>query len=161
MEKNFMTLGFELIDSKEYRKIMTSNKGIEMTYQFLRRHIIRAPMKHKAKNDVYKNYFLNGKLATTITLEHLAEFLFLNRKTVKKNIDLLVDFKFIIQHDMTVKFREGPQRFQKVYELGRWYTESDLNDQNETYHEFIYANNVVRSPIFNIHVADIDEDIEK
>ena len=48
-DKQFLVTGFNLIDDDDYRRIMTSNKGIEMTYQWLKRNIVRAPMRNVEK----------------------------------------------------------------------------------------------------------------
>jgi hypothetical protein len=83
------------MDNDKYRRVMASNKGIEITYQFLRRHIIRAPMKDVYKREVFDKYFMKGKLASTINERDLAAKLFLSNRTVRRNIEILKENNFL------------------------------------------------------------------
>lgn len=138
-ENQFIVIGYNLMDNDEYRKIMTKRKGIEMTYQWLRRHIVRAPMRNIYGNEVYKEYFLKGLLASSIGEEQLSEDLFISRSCVRDNLQDLADAKLIKIKELNSKSRgDSAQKKQKVYVLGRWVTETDLNG-HERYAEFMFA----------------------
>ncbi len=140
-DKQFLVIGFSLIDNKHYRKIMTSSKGIEMTYQWLRRNVVRAPMMNKYANYVYKNYFLKGILAVSINTDQLSKSLFLSKPTVLKNLDILHK-EGLIKIDNLDTSRGGNQNPQRAYKLGKWLTEIDT-EGNEKYNEFFYAFDII------------------
>lgn len=148
-DKQFLVTGYRLIDSPEYRKLMTKRKGMEMTYQWLRRNIVRAPMKDKYKNEVYDEYFVKRHLiAATIKEEKLAEDLFISRSTLRENLKDLNEAGFIKIQDLKTKTRgDGAQRPQKVYVLGKWITEINLNDEEE-YKELMYVFDVINKSLF-------------
>jgi hypothetical protein len=130
-DKNFLLTPFNVMDCKDYRQLMTSNKGIHMTYEWLRRYIVRAPMKTPWLNEVYNKFFLKGLLASAITQDDLAEDLFLDRKTIIKNIDILVKAKAIEVGELEFKKHDGAQRAQKVYVLGKWKTYIDKDNKEK------------------------------
>ncbi len=120
----FIVTGFSLLDNKKYITLMTSNKGIEMTYTILRRHIVRAPMKDAYAKDVYEKYFLKGILASSIRGEKLSNILSLSRTTVVKNLNLLEKAGVIKIKQIDSKAGHD----QNVYILGRWITEINETD---------------------------------
>jgi predicted transcriptional regulator len=122
-DKQFLVTGFKLIDNDTYRKVMTSNKGIEMTYQWLKRHIVRAPMRNVYCREVFDKYYMKGVLATTANEKELANKLFISNRTVRRNIEILESNGFIKVEDLKTKVRGPGQRPQKVYKLGRWLSE--------------------------------------
>ena len=132
---NYLLTKFEVIDRSEYRHLMTSNKGIQMTYEWLKRHIIRAPMKTPWLNEIYENFYLKNLLASSITQEDLAEDLNLSVTTIKKNLALLESAKAVVVKKLKTKKREGAQKPQHVYILGKWKTYID-DDGKEKYREF-------------------------
>lgn len=120
----FIVTGFSLLDNKKYIALMTSNKGIEMTYTILRRHIVRAPMRDAYAKDVYEKYFLKGVLASSMRGEKLANILSLSRTTVKKNLAILEKAGVIKIKQIDSKAGHD----QNVYILGRWTTEINETD---------------------------------
>jgi hypothetical protein len=137
-DDQFIITGFSLLDNEEYRHLMTKRKGIEMTYQWLRRNIVRGPMKNVYSNEVYNDYYLKGYLATSVGEEQLAEDLNLSRHCVRDNIKDLAGADVIKIRNLKSKSRgDGAQKKQKVYILGRWINKSDLNGR-EKYSEFVY-----------------------
>jgi GTP-sensing pleiotropic transcriptional regulator CodY len=145
-DNQFLVIGYNLLDSKEYRNIMTKRKGMEMTYQWLRRHIVRAPMRNIYGNEVYKEYFLNGSLAASIGEEQLAQDLGISRSCVRDNLKDLDEAGLIKIKELTSKTRMGSaQKKQKVYILGKWVTETDLNG-HERYAEFMLAFDLINKP---------------
>jgi hypothetical protein len=146
-ENQFIVIGYNLMDNDDYRKIMTKRKGIEMTYQWLRRHIVRAPMRNMYGNEIYNTYFIKGRLAASIGEEQLAEDLNLSRSCVRDNLKDLQDAGLIKIKELSHKSRgEGAQRKQKVYILGKWVTETDLNG-HERYAEFMYAFDLINDKL--------------
>ena len=147
-DSQFIVTAYNLIDSEDYRKIMTSSKGIEMTYQWLRRNIVRAPMRNPRALEVHEKYFLKGYLAVSINERQLSESLFISRSTLKKNLNILVDSKILKVGESDVISRGGNQQAQKVYILGKWSTDIDLKG-NEKYKEFLLAFDLVETPLFD------------
>lgn len=145
-DKQFLVVGFSLIDNDKYREIMTSNKGIEMTYQWLRRNIIRAPMRNAYCREVFDQYFMKGELAATANEKELADKLFISNNTLRKNVEILENNGFIKVGRLNAKPGGSAQHAQKVYRLGKWLSEIDLQG-NEKVVEFLY--------IFDILTEDI------
>lgn len=138
-DNQFIVIGYTLLDNDEYRKIMTTRKGMEMTYQWLKRNIVRAPMNNAYSKEVYSEYFLKGYLAVSIGEEQLAEDLFISRHCIRDNLNDLQEAGLIKIKELSTKTRGGgAQKKQKVYVLGRWVTETDLQGR-ERYKEFMYA----------------------
>lgn len=146
-ERLFLVTSFNLINSDKYRSVMTSNKGIEMTYQYLRRHIVRAPMRDVYKREVFDQYFMNNKLAATMNEKELAEKLFISNRTVRRNIEILKESGFLEVETLKVKPGGPMQRGQKVYILGRWISELDLKGE-ETPKEYLLVYNILNSKVF-------------
>lgn len=147
-DKQFIIIGYDLLDNDQYRKVMTSNKGIEMTYTWLRKNIIRAPMRDAYAREVFDRYFMKGVLAASINEKTLAKKLFISNNTLRRNIQILKDNKFIKIDTLTTKTGGKNQRPQKVYKLGRWVTETNLKD-DERVVEFLYVFDILKGPIFN------------
>jgi predicted transcriptional regulator len=124
----YMSTRFNLLDNKKYIALMTSNKGIEMTYTILRRHIVRAPMRDAYANGVHEKYFLKGILASSIRGEKLSKILSLSRTTVMKNLNLLEKAGAIKIKQIDSKAGHD----QNVYILGRWTTEINETDTEVT-----------------------------
>lgn len=137
-DNQFVVTGFDMIENITYIKTMTSSKGIEMTYQWLRRNIIRAPMRNKYANEVYNRFFLKGILATTINTDKFSKRLFISRNTLMKNLDILEKNGLIEKLDCDFKAHGEGQIAQKVYKLGTWKTIPD-SDGEEHYKEFLKA----------------------
>jgi DNA-binding transcriptional ArsR family regulator len=136
-EKNiqFIKVEFNTMDYKDYRYLMTSNKGIEMTYQWLRRYIVRSPMKTPWLNEVYEKYYLKGKLASSVTIETLMEDLNLAKDTILKNLKILKDNGIMDVAELDTKKHKGMQKKQKVYIFGKWKTH--INEEGkEIYNEY-------------------------
>lgn len=133
-KKNYLITEFDVIDRVEYRHLMTSNKGIHMTYEWLRRHIVRAPMKTPWLNEVYERFYLQGLLASSITKDDLAEDLNISVTTIKKNLSLLENANTMEVKELNTKKHKGGQIPQKVYILGKWKTY--MEDGKEKYVEF-------------------------
>jgi hypothetical protein len=145
-DNQFIVIGYNLLDSREYREIMTKRKGMEMTYQWLRRHIVRAPMRNIYGNEVYKEYFLNGSLAASIGEEQLAQDLNISRSCIRDNLQDLAEAGLLKIKELKSKSRgDGAQKKQKVYVLGKWVTETDLNG-HERYSEFMLAFDLLKGP---------------
>jgi hypothetical protein len=145
-DSQFIVIGYNLLDNDDYRKIMASRKGMEMTYQWLKRHIVRAPMRNIYGNEVYNEYFLKGMLATSLGEEQLAKDLYISRCCVRDNLKDLDKFGFIKIKELKAKSRgEGAQRKQKVYVLGKWVTETDFKG-HERYNEFMFAFDLLNRP---------------
>jgi hypothetical protein len=145
-DSQFIVIGYNLLDSDTYRKIMTSRKGMEMTYQWLKRHIVRAPMRNAYGNEVYNRYFLKGKLAASLGEEQLAKDLNISRSCVRDNLHDLKKAGLIDIEELETKTRgNGAQKKHKVYILGKWVTETDLNG-HERYAEFMLAFDLLNKP---------------
>jgi len=151
-DKHFLVTGFNLIDNDKYRKVMTSNKGIEMTYQWLKRTIIRAPMRNIYCREVFDKYYMKGVLATTANEKELASKLFISNNTVRRNIEILETNGFIKVEDLKTKLRGPGQRPQKVYKLGRWLSEIGP-DGDEKVVEFMRVFDILTE-------ADMDASLE-
>lgn len=148
-DTQFLVIGFSMLDNEDYREIMTSNKGIEMTYQWLRRNIVRAPMNNPYSNEVYKRFFLKGYLAVSICEEDLATKLFISRPTLRKNLMVLNKNGFIRIKQSIIKATNPTQKSQNVYILGKWKNEIFLNNE-ERYTEFLFSYDILKKPIFDI-----------
>ena len=135
-DNQFLVIGFSLIDNDFYRRVMASSKGIEMTYQWLRRNIVRAPMRNRYAMYVYEHYFTKGVLATSINTDQLAKDLFLSKPTVLKNLELLAEAG-LIKIDAAEASRGGNQNPQRIYKFGRWI------DENGKYNEYYYTFDIV------------------
>jgi DNA-binding FadR family transcriptional regulator len=84
-------------------------------------------------------------LAASIGEEQLSEDLNLSRSCVRDNLKDLQDSGLIKIKELDHKSRgKSAQRSQKVYILGRWVTETDLNG-HERYAEFMYAFDLLSS----------------
>jgi len=83
----FIPIPFELLDNQEFRNRYMTKKRFR-TYLWLRRNVIRAP-KYKDLCDIFMNYWMRGKLATSITLDKLAKDLNLSRSTVSDHVNQL------------------------------------------------------------------------
>ena len=94
-DKQYIVIGYDVINNDTYRKVMTSNKGIEMTYQWLRRRIIRAPMVNLYGREVFDKYYMHGILATSINEKDLAKKLFISNNTLRRNLEILEKNNFI------------------------------------------------------------------
>jgi len=83
----FIPIPFELLDNQEFRNGYMTKKRFR-TYLWLRRNVIRG---HKKNDpcDLYLDYWMQGKLATSITLDKLAKDLNLSRSTVSDHIKQL------------------------------------------------------------------------
>jgi predicted transcriptional regulator len=153
-DNQFIVTGFSLLDNKKYIALMTSNKGIEMTYTILRRHIVRAPMKDEYAKDVYEKYFLKGVLASSMRGEKLASILSLSRTTVVKNLNLL-------EKAGVVKIKQIDSKAghdQNVYILGRWTTEINETD-TEVVKEYLKLYDLLQDGN-NLEKDLIDTDLE-
>ena len=157
-DKHFLVTGFNLIDNEKYRKVMTSNKGIEMTYQWLKRKIVRAPMRNAYCREVFDKYYMKGVLATTANEKELASKLFISNNTVRRNIEILEKEGFIKVEDLKTKVRGPGQRAQKVYKLGRWLSEIDLNG-DEKIVEFMLVFDILTEADMNAAIGAHNVDI--
>jgi len=146
----FIVIDYNLLDNDEYRKIMASSKGIEMTYQWLKRNIVRAPMRNAYRREVFDKYYMNGILAATSNEKELATDLFISNNTLRKNISILAENKLISIRKLETKFRGRTQNAQKVYILGKWMSKIDLKG-NEKIVEFMKAFDILEesNPMFN------------
>lgn len=146
-ERLFLVTSFNLIDNEKYRSVMVSNKGIEMTYMYLRRNIIRAPMRDVYKREVFDKYYMKGKLATTSNEKDLSKKLFISNHTIRRNMEILEKNKFIEIENLNVRPGGPGQKPQKVYVLGRWISEIDLEGEEHT-SEFLFVFDILKSEIF-------------
>lgn len=147
-DKQFIVIGYNIINNDAYRKVMTSNKGIEMTYQWLRRHIIRAPMRNLYGREVFDKYYMHGILATSMNEKDLAKKLFISNNTLRRNMDILENNGFIKVETLDTKTGGSNQKPQKVYKLGRWISEIDVEGE-EKISEFLYSFDILEGPIFS------------
>jgi len=85
-KKQYVPMPFELIYDSEFRQFFKSKY---LTYAFLRCYIVRGPMKNDPLN-LYENYFLKGKLASSWTINKLASQLNYSPTTI---IEHLKDLK--------------------------------------------------------------------
>jgi hypothetical protein len=147
-DKQYIVIGYDVINNDTYRKVMTSNKGIEMTYQWLRRRIIRAPMVNLYGREVFDKYYMHGILATSINEKDLAKKLFISNNTLRRNLEILEKNNFIKIDTLDTKTGGSNQKPQKVYKLGRWISETD-SEGEEKISEFLYSFDILESPIFS------------
>ena len=83
----FIPISFELLDNREFRNRYMNKKRFR-TYLWLRRNVIRG-RKQNDPCDLFIDYWMQGKLATSITLDKLAKDLNLSRSTVSDHIKQL------------------------------------------------------------------------
>ena len=67
-----------------------------------------------------------GVLATTVNEKELAGKLYISNNTLRRNIEILKEHKFIKVNTLKTKIGGPGQKAQKVYKLGRWLSELDL-----------------------------------
>ena len=147
-DKQFIVIGYSILENDDYRKVMTSNKGIEMTYQWLRKNIVRAPMRNAYGREVFDKYYMNGLLACSISEKDLAKKLFISNNTLRRNLEILENEGFIKVEKLETKTGGKNQKPQKVYKLGRWVSEIDLSGE-EKIAEFLYMFDLMESTIFS------------
>lgn len=136
---------FGTIDNDLYRQVMTSNKGIEMTYQYLRRNIVRGEMTNRYGNEVYNKFYRNGKLAASISEKELSKKLFVSNHTIRRNIEILSDCKLIKVDELSFRVGGSFKKSQKVYILGDWTT--TLNDKGDDRKvEYLYSVDIFNNP---------------
>ena len=83
----FIPVPFELLDNREFRNGYMTKKRFR-TYLWLRRNVIRGRKENDPSN-LYLDYWMMGKLATSITLDKLAKDLNLSRSTVSDHVNQL------------------------------------------------------------------------
>lgn len=147
-DKQFIVIGYNIINNDTYRRVMTSNKGIEMTYQWLRRNIVRAPMRNLYGREVFDRYYMHGILATSMNEKDLAKKLFISNNTLRRNIDILEKNGFIKVSTLEAKTGGTNQKPQKVYKLGRWISEIDAEGE-EKISEFLYSFDILEGSMFS------------
>jgi len=83
-EGQFITLPIALVDNQDFRNGLMA-QGRFRTYLFLRRYVMRA-FSIGDKVGVFENYWMNGELAVSMTIEKIAERLNLPKSTVSDHI---------------------------------------------------------------------------
>jgi predicted ArsR family transcriptional regulator len=93
---------------------------------------------------------MQGILATTSNEKDLAAKLYISNNTLRKNISILEEKGFIKVERLKTKPGGASQHAQKVYKLGRWVSEDDLQG-NELVKEFLYVFDILieDSPIYD------------
>jgi len=85
VDSQFVPMPFELLDNDDFKKQF---KGLYLTYAFLRRYIIREPVKYDKLN-LYENYFLKGELASSWAIGKLANELGCSPTTIGTHLKKL------------------------------------------------------------------------
>lgn len=82
VDKQFVPMPFELMNDPEFKKQF---KGIYLTYAFLRRYIIRVPVKYDKLN-LYEKQYLKGELASSWSIGEIANNFECSPNTIRKHI---------------------------------------------------------------------------
>ena len=113
--KQFIPLPFGLLDNSDFRNRYMTKKRFR-TYLWLRRNVIRGN-KGKDPANVYLNYWMNGKLAVSLTLAELSNDLNLSKSTVSDHLrQLEQDGVLEIDTVAADETEDGQER--RVYVLG-------------------------------------------
>jgi len=123
---HFILTSFKKIDNEEYRKIMTSSKGIMLTYFFLKRYVIRAGIKNNSiAFKIYKKFYEKGFLASSVSINILSERLGLSKNTLLKNLSILEKCGLIRVKTIKTSIPYSKNQTQNVYIMGKWIEEYD------------------------------------
>jgi len=109
----FVPLPFELLGNPEFRHFF---KRSYLTYAFLRSYIIREPASFDKLN-IYQNYFLKGKLASSWSIRKLAEYFDCSPTTIRDQLREMKDKGcFMVVPVPAQKAWDGQQH--KIYVFG-------------------------------------------
>lgn len=152
-KEQFLSIAFDTLDNKKFREVMSENKGIMMTWLWLRRNIVRAPMDSPYLRKVYNVCYVNGLLATTTPRIKLMKILGVSDKTLTRNIHVLEKSGYIkITHFNENK--PSAHKPQNIYVLGRW--KNHINkDGMEVTVEFLFADDVVSAENSKINIEEL------
>ena len=137
-KKQFLVTQFSVLDNRNFRKVMSSNKGIMLTWTWLRRHIVRAPMNTPYLKMVYEDYYMNGLLATTAPHNKLVKLLNISNKTFIRNVSILKNVGYLKVKGL----QDTKSDTQHVYILGKWKLYRD-EEGDEKYAEFMFVDDVI------------------
>lgn len=140
-KEQFLTMSFDIFDNKKFRRTMSENKGVMMTWLWLRRNIVRAPMDSPYLRKVYDICYMNGMLATTIPFTKLMKILCVSDKTLTKNINVLKNNGYIKIMYLDNK-KPSAHKPQNVYVLGKWKKYINV-DGMEVTSEFMFVDDVI------------------
>jgi len=142
-DKQFLTVSFDVMNNNNFRRIMSENKGVMMTWLWLRKNIVRAPMDNPYLRKIHDVCFMNGLLATTIPFVKLMKILGVSDKTLTKNIHILEDSGYIKIIHLNNK-KPSAHKPQNVYVLGKW--KNYVNEDGmETTSEFMFVDEIISS----------------
>jgi len=147
-KSKYLVTKFEWIESKTYRDVMGSRKGIQLIYDILRRYVIRYNLDHKVSKHIYENYYSKNKLASSVTYSGLNKLTGMSMSSIKKCIDALVEAGF-----MSVEPTSGyTSDKQNVFVLGKVKTYTDGNGMTDTI-EFWKVDDVVSEEIYEARMS--------
>lgn len=149
-KRKFLVVDFTWVESKTYREVMGSCKGIQLIYDILRKYVIRNNLDHKVSKHIYEKYYSNNKLASSVPYSHLNKLTGMSMTSIKKCIDKLVEAKF-----MDVETTPGyTSDKQNVFILGKVKAYTDGNGMPATM-EFWKIDDVVSQEIYDARMGEI------
>ena len=111
----FVPIHFILFDNPDFRNKYMTKKRFR-TYLWLRRHVIRG-LKDRDTAHVYQDYWENGKLAASLTLERLSKDLNLPKSTVSDHLKQL-EQDGVLKIDIVPADESEDGQEHRVYVLG-------------------------------------------
>ena len=111
----FIPITFGLLDNPDFRNRYMLKKRFR-TYLWLRRNVVRGN-KGKDPANVYQNYWMNGKLAVSLTQTELSNDLNLSKSTVSDHLRQLEQDGILIIDTVAADETEYGQE-RRVYVLG-------------------------------------------
>lgn len=149
-KKKFLIVDFTWVESKTYRKVMGSCKGIQLIYDILRKYVVRNNLEHKVSKHIYENYYSKNKLASSVPYSHLNKLTGMSMTSIKKCIDTLVEAGFI-----TIETAVGyTSDKQNVFVLGKVKAYTDGNGLPTTM-EFWKVDDIVSQEIYEARMSQI------
>ena len=112
-DKQYIRLWFENIDDPEFKKLF---KGRYLTYAVLRRYIMRNHFKYDHLN-LYENYFLKGKLASSCSIGWLATRFGSSPNTIRNHLNELRKIG-CIKRDEVLPKEAWDNQFHYIYIFG-------------------------------------------
>jgi hypothetical protein len=151
MEKRrYLVVDFTWIESKTYREVMNSCKGIQLIYDILRKYVVRNNLDHKVSKFIYENYYSNNILASSVPYSHLNKLTGMSMSSIKRCIDTLVEANF-----MSIEPTSGyTSDKQNVFILGKVKTYTDGNEMPATM-EFWKIDDVVSQEIYEARMKQL------
>jgi DNA-binding transcriptional ArsR family regulator len=111
----FVPIHFRLLDNPDFRNKYMIKKRFR-TYLWLRRNVIRG-LKGRDPANVYQDYWMNGKLAVSVTQEKLSKDLNLPKSTISDHLSQL-EQDGVLKIDVVPADETEDGQEHRVYVLG-------------------------------------------